>query len=167
VGVPLILSRDEFDPAGPVSAKMVEEVFVTESLVWHLHIGGQVIRTTAEHPFYAHEKGWVNANQLAVGDWLLAENGHWLVVEDLLDTGEYEAVYNCRVADHHTYFVGSEEWGFSVWAHNACRSASGKYTQPKLPPSRSISARAETTGGPMPRSPCSCCSRGATTPRSG
>jgi hypothetical protein len=23
------------------------------------------------------------------------------------------------VADYHTYFVGSREWGFSVWAHNA------------------------------------------------
>ena len=25
-----------------------------------------------------------------------------------------------RVADYHTYFVGPPEWGFSVWAHNAC-----------------------------------------------
>ncbi|MEZ6143351.1 MAG: DNA/RNA non-specific endonuclease [Zavarzinella sp.] len=24
-----------------------------------------------------------------------------------------------RIADHHTYFVGSDEWGFSAWAHNA------------------------------------------------
>jgi hypothetical protein len=67
----------------------------------------------------------VNANQLAVGDWLLAENGHWLILDDLLDTGEYETVYNCRVADHHTYFVGTEEWGFAVWAHNACSRTSG------------------------------------------
>jgi len=29
-------------------------------------------------------------------------------------------VYNLRIADYHTYFVGSREWGFSVWAHNAC-----------------------------------------------
>jgi hypothetical protein len=43
-----------------------------------------------------------------------------VAVEDLLDTGEYETLYNLRVADHHTYFVGSREWGFSVWAHNAC-----------------------------------------------
>ena len=28
-------------------------------------------------------------------------------------------VYNLRVADYHTYFVGSREWGFSVWAHHA------------------------------------------------
>ena len=27
-------------------------------------------------------------------------------------------VYNLRVADWHTYFVGCGEWGFSVWAHN-------------------------------------------------
>jgi hypothetical protein len=31
-----------------------------------------------------------------------------------------EPVYNVRVADHHTYFVGDREWGFSVWAHNLC-----------------------------------------------
>jgi hypothetical protein len=34
-------------------------------------------------------------------------------------TGEREAVYNLRVADHHTYFVGSRQWGFSAWVHNA------------------------------------------------
>jgi hypothetical protein len=42
-----------------------------------------------------------------------------VAVEDLLDTGEYETVYNLRVADFHTYFVGCQEWGFSVWAHNS------------------------------------------------
>ncbi|MFQ3593259.1 MAG: hypothetical protein SNJ82_08745 [Gemmataceae bacterium] len=35
------------------------------------------------------------------------------------DTGEYETVYNCRVADYHTYFAGDETWTFSVWAHHA------------------------------------------------
>lgn len=29
-------------------------------------------------------------------------------------------VYNLRVADYHTYFVGCNEWGWSVWAHNMC-----------------------------------------------
>jgi hypothetical protein len=28
-------------------------------------------------------------------------------------------VYNLRVADFHTYFVGSSLWGFDVWVHNA------------------------------------------------
>src|SRR5581483_3096131 len=30
----------------------------------------------------------------------------------------WETVYNLRVADYHTYFVGAPEWGFAVWAHN-------------------------------------------------
>ena len=34
------------------------------------------------------------------------------------NTGELEAVYNLRVADHHTYFVGDEGWGWAAWAHN-------------------------------------------------
>ena len=47
-------------------------------------------------------------------------NGEWITVEEIFDTGRVEVVYNLRIADHHTYFVGHEqEWGFSVWAHNA------------------------------------------------
>jgi hypothetical protein len=38
----------------------------------------------------------------------------------VFDTGEWEQVYNIRVAAYHTYFVGSEEWGWVGWAHNAC-----------------------------------------------
>ena len=44
----------------------------------------------------------------------------WLAVEGVRDTGRAEAVYNGRVAEYHTYFVGCDEWGFSLWAHNSC-----------------------------------------------
>ena len=40
-------------------------------------------------------------------------------VEEVADTGELATVYHLRIADFHTYFVGEESWGFSVWAHNA------------------------------------------------
>jgi hypothetical protein len=50
---------------------------------------------------------------------LLSYDGQWVPVEEAYATGEYAAVYNLRLADFHTYFVGSEDWGFSVWAHNA------------------------------------------------
>jgi hypothetical protein len=56
---------------------------------------------------------------LKPGDLLPGHDGRWVSVEEVVDTGEWETVYNLQVADHHTYFVGSEEWGFSVWAHNA------------------------------------------------
>jgi len=44
----------------------------------------------------------------------------WAEVEGLVDTSFWETVYNFRIADFHTYFVGCDEWGFSVWAHNMC-----------------------------------------------
>src|SRR5216683_4473047 len=83
-----------------------------------LHIGGQVIRTTAQHPFFVQGRGWLEAGDLKIGDLLLSHDGQWLPVEDLFDTGQYETVYNLAIADYHTYFVGSYTWGFSVWAHN-------------------------------------------------
>jgi hypothetical protein len=115
----LVLSRDEARPDGAVEAKVVEEVFVKTGRVLHLHVGGQVIETTPEHPFYAYDKGWVPAMTLAAGDRLLGEDGSWIPVEEGFDTGEYAPVYNLRVADWHTYFVGEETWGFAAWAHNA------------------------------------------------
>jgi hypothetical protein len=115
----LVLSRDECADDGAVCPKPVEAVFVRQGLIWHLHVGGQVIRTTAEHPFYIRDRGWVACDRLATGDTLLTEDGRWVPVEDILDTGEWETVYNLRVADFHTYFVGCAEWGFAVWAHNA------------------------------------------------
>ena len=42
----------------------------------------------------------------------------WVSVEEVWDTGDWEVVYNVRVSDHHTYFVGEESWGWSIWAHN-------------------------------------------------
>jgi hypothetical protein len=63
--------------------------------------------------------GWTAARQLRVGDALRSHDGQWLAVESVRDTGREEAVYNCRVAEYHTYFVGDQQWGFSVWAHNS------------------------------------------------
>jgi hypothetical protein len=40
-------------------------------------------------------------------------------VEELVFTDTIGRVYNLRVADFHTYFVGDKAWRFSLWAHNA------------------------------------------------
>jgi hypothetical protein len=116
----LVLSRDENNPEGPVVAKVVEEVFVHFGRIFHLHVGGQVIRTTGEHPFWVRGRGWVAARELLAGDLLGGHDGGWVAVDEVFDTGVTETVYNLRIADCHTYFVGAEYWGFSVWAHNAC-----------------------------------------------
>ena len=114
----LVFSRDEHNPAGAVEAKAVEQIFVRLTAVWHLHVGGQVIRTSGEHPFNAHGKGWTAVKNLTNEDWVLTDTGDWKQVEEVWNTGELEVVYNLRVADHHTYFVGDDGWGWAAWAHN-------------------------------------------------
>ena len=87
------------------------------SMLW---FKGRVIRTTDEHPFWADGKGWTTAGELKAGDNLLASDKSKLPVENVSETGDTETVYNFRVADWHTYFVGNEDWDFEVWVHNAC-----------------------------------------------
>ena len=98
----------------------MEEVFERFAGVYHLHLGGQLIRTTAEHPFYAAGKGWTAAFELQPGDGVMTADGTWVNVEGVTDTGETVPVYNLRVSNHHTYFVGCAEWGWNAWAHNTC-----------------------------------------------
>lgn len=99
-----VWSRDEWNPAAPVEAKVVEEVFQRFARVMDLRVAGRVIRTTGEHPLYAAVLGWTEASSMTTG------------MELLTDTADWEVVYNLRVADHHTYFVGDDDWR---WAHNA------------------------------------------------
>jgi hypothetical protein len=113
-----VLSRHEDDPYGEAAWKLVEQRFVRTGRILHVHVHGEVIRTTPEHPFYAFGKGWTAAGELAVGDYVHTLSGSWARVEEVFDTGCYETVYNLRVADYHTYFVGDEDWGFAAWAHN-------------------------------------------------
>jgi hypothetical protein len=115
----LVLSRSEFDPSAPVEAKVVEEVFVRVAPVLDLRGGNRTITTTDEHPFFAEGRGWVPAKFLKSGSRVLGLDREWLLVEGVDDKGQVTAVYNFRVADWHTYFVGNAAWGFAVWAHNA------------------------------------------------
>jgi hypothetical protein len=113
----MLYSRDEWDADAPVEVKLVEEVFVRYAGILALHAGGQVIRTTGEHPFFEKNRGWTACQELRAGDTIRTEDG-WVAVEEVWDTGDWEVVYNVRVGDHHTYFVGDEGWGWSLWAHN-------------------------------------------------
>jgi len=116
----LLLSRDEFTPVGEVRAKRVLARFETISPILNLHVGGRIIGTTSEHPFWVEGSGWIAAKDLRIGDVLVSHDGQRLSVEGVADSGRVESVYNLAVEDDHTYFVGGMEWGFSVWAHNRC-----------------------------------------------
>jgi hypothetical protein len=118
-----VLSLPEDQPEGELAYRRVEEVFRRWGVIWEVVVSGQVLRTTAEHPFWVRSRGWVAARELRVGDELRSHDGQWVAVEGVRDTGREEVVYNCRVAEYHTYFVGDAIWPFSVWAHNECRIA--------------------------------------------
>jgi hypothetical protein len=119
----LVLSAPEDDPDGPVAPRRVEKVFQRLARIVELRVGGQTIRTTHEHPFYVQGKGWEKAAALSAGDLLKSRDGSWTAVESLNDTNQDTTVYNLRIEEYHTYFVGCAEWGFSIWAHNAFYSS--------------------------------------------
>jgi hypothetical protein len=123
----LVLSAPEDDPSAPVQPRRVEEIFTRVSPLIEVRVRGQVIRTTVEHPFYVHGKGWLQASALSEGDLLKSHDGQFVGVDDIAVTDEVTTVYNMRIAEYHTYFVGDVDWGFSVWAHNS------EYEAPRTP----------------------------------
>jgi hypothetical protein len=115
-----IVSRSEHDPDGVLVLRRVLRRFERTGLVVNLLLPNDVgIGTTSEHPFYEREKGWTPCHELRAGDEIRLMDGGWVRVEGVEYTGRVETVYNLEVEDDHTYFVGCDEWGFSVWAHNA------------------------------------------------
>jgi hypothetical protein len=114
-----VLSAPEDNPEAPPEAKRVEEVFTNVAALLELRVGDRMIRTTAEHPFFVIGRGWTAARELMAGDRLRSHNERSVVLDKVVPLAEEVPVYNLRVADYHTYFVGGESWGFSVWAHNS------------------------------------------------
>ena len=113
----MLVSAPEGDADAPVELRRVQEVFKTVGRILEVRVGGRLIRTTGEHPFYVHGKGWTKAKMLSPADFLRSDDGRLTPVEGIQETGEDVPVYNLRVAEYHTYFVGDPAWGFSVWAH--------------------------------------------------
>jgi hypothetical protein len=115
-----VLARSEFDPDGPLELKRVEEKFIRTALVMELVVQDQLIKTTAEHPFYVPARqAFVPAGELKAGDQLVSHDGRLIQIASVCSTEAVSTVYNLRVADHHTYFVGGSIWGWDVWVHNA------------------------------------------------
>jgi Pretoxin HINT domain len=131
-----VLSRTEFDPLTTPEWKRVEARFERTGCILHLYAGGEVIRTTPEHPFYVEGSGWTAAGSLKPGDRIATLSGAWVTVEEVFDTELYEPVYNLRVEEHHTYFVGDENWEWAAWAHNAYSQFQSELAQPGMVPGK-------------------------------
>ena len=71
-----------------------------------------------DHPYYVKDKGFVNANALWIGAELVDNKGNVLHVEQIFrETLDNEAVkvYNFKVEEYHTYFVGKN----CIFVHNS------------------------------------------------
>lgn len=114
-----VLASPEDGESKEVSTQLVEEVFERLGRIWLLKIGEEVIETTDEHPFWVESKGWVPTHELMPGDLLRTLDKRLVAVSSVEETERVETVYNCRVANWHTYFVRSEEATEGVWSHNS------------------------------------------------
>jgi len=120
----LILSTPPNDPeAVPVASRVVDVIRRRGQLVG-ITVGGHVVEATSEHPFYVKGKAWTPAASLAVGDLLRSHDGIWVPVESIVQGREHQ-VYNLRVDRDASYFVGADDWGFSLLVYGACKKLNG------------------------------------------
>ena len=121
VAIEKIKSGDKVISTDPetfeTAEKTVLETYIrqVDKLV-HLTINGEEIVTTDNHPFYVQGRDFIEAGNLLVGDKLISVNGEDLFVKkhQVEELDELVDVYNFKVEDYHTYFVGD----CTVWVHN-------------------------------------------------
>ncbi len=63
-------------------------MFPTRQRILLLHLSGQVIRTTADHPFYVVGQGWTEASKLHVGDRLRNHHGQAVPIDGISESQE-------------------------------------------------------------------------------
>ncbi len=84
---------------------------------YHIHVNGEELRCTAEHPFYVVGKGFVPARGIHSLDKVLQSDGRYGIIEtvEVERLAKPEATYNFEVAEYHTYYVGN-----GILTHNKC-----------------------------------------------
>ena len=110
-----IYSRDE--KTGETGIQEVEEVFCTGThTVYHIWLDGEEeIKTTAYHPVYVKEQGWISAINLREGDIVETMDGPAQITKIVKVRHEEKVpTYNLHVKEWASYFVGEAR----VYVHN-------------------------------------------------
>ncbi|ARU63594.1 hypothetical protein CBW65_23200 [Tumebacillus avium] len=111
-----VLAKDEY--TGEKAYKEVEWLYQREvDEIYEVHVGGEVIQTTDEHPFWVVGEGWVETQNLRAGDRFETADGKILTIDQIIVKQQKATVYNFKVKDFHTYFVSN----LGIWTHNACQ----------------------------------------------
>ncbi len=101
----LVLSRSEDEPESEPIPKRVVDLLHSYAPLVHVNVRGRTIRTTAEHPCWVVDRGWVDAQMLKPGDLLLGAGGEQTTVQSVEFPTEATAVYNVAIQDYQTYLV--------------------------------------------------------------
>lgn len=112
----VVLAANE--ETGEIGYKEVLDTFRNETnVVVHVTVNDETFTCTEEHPFYVEGKGWVNASALRVGMVVWLADGTKAIIQDVWVEYLVEAVavFNFKVEDFHTYFIGYS----GVLVHNA------------------------------------------------
>ncbi|WFR56235.1 polymorphic toxin-type HINT domain-containing protein [Anaerocolumna sp. AGMB13025] len=96
--------------------KVIELFRHNQDYFIYIHIVGNVIKTTADHPFWVQGKGWILAGNLQVCDLLKNNHGDIEAINfiEIVKLQEPVIVYNFEVEDWHTYFVSEN----NILVHN-------------------------------------------------
>lgn len=111
-----VIASDPY--TGEQKAKRVEHVFVHTDTLTDLVIGGAVVTTTEDHPFWSvTDAQFERADELAPGELVLSSDGREVPVQGVRPATAHNALaYNLSVAEIHTYYVLAGET--SVLVHN-------------------------------------------------
>ncbi|MCC3416220.1 MAG: hypothetical protein JGK05_32030 [Microcoleus sp. PH2017_02_FOX_O_A] len=113
-----VIADDPTTPGG-IEAKQVLDTFENEATeLYDLYVDGEVISTTAEHPFWVPGQGWVKAKDLVVGSLLQTEKETFVDVDKIERREGNFKVYNFEVEGFPTYFVSE----LGILVHNTCIS---------------------------------------------
>ena len=74
-----------------------------------LYTEGEIIETTAEHPFLT-DNGWKDAADLQTGDKIRSRNEEEIEIKGVKFSYKPRKVYNFEVSNWHTYFVRVLAW---------------------------------------------------------
>ncbi|NJL55550.1 hypothetical protein HC928_10395 [bacterium] len=103
-----VLALNEW--TGEVVEEEVTETFVHDDTLLFVQIEGELLETTATHPFLTEGGLWVLAADLQPGMAVLSATGTSGVVEALIPTDRAQRMHNLEVDAVHTYFVGAGQW---------------------------------------------------------
>jgi RHS repeat-associated protein len=123
----------ENEVTGEKGLKKVTKLFKKETnTIVRVKIEDEDIETTKTHPFFVVGVGWVNAENLEIGDIVKLATGEKVKVQDIfievLDSPVI--VYNFTVEDWHTYYVCRK----GILVHNSnCGDEVGEYLAKKAP----------------------------------